>query len=104
MMKHYFFHNPVFRIVAPAIYGLFIYFLILLVNNNVAQINDLFVTQELYVCVVLTYISFETIRAMILLLNNTLQNKKPALMITIQFGLTTLISVGLIILCLSAYF
>ena len=103
-MKHYFFHNPVFRIVAPAIYGLFVYFLILLVNNNVAQVNDLFVTQELYVCIFLSYLSFESVRAIILVLNRILREKRPSLVIASQFVLTTAFSVGLVILCLTAYF
>jgi len=58
-MKHYFFHNAIFRLVAPAIYGLLLYLLILLINNNVTQVNDLFITQELYVVIFLTYLSFE---------------------------------------------
>jgi sensor histidine kinase YesM len=104
VMKHYFFHNPVFRIVAPPIYGVFVYFLILLVNNNVAQINDLFVTQELYVCIFLSYLSFESVRTIILLLSRILKEKKPALVIALQVVITMIFSVGLIIACVTAYF
>ncbi|MEX1241495.1 MAG: histidine kinase [Cyclobacteriaceae bacterium] len=103
-MKHYFFHNPVFRIVAPAIYGVFVYFLILLVNNNVAQINELFVTQELYVCIFLSYLSFESVRTLILLLSRILRGKKSALVMALQVVITMIFSVGLIIACLTAYF
>ena len=45
-MNRYFFHSALFRLLAPAIYGLIIYLLILLINNTVTQINDLFMTQS----------------------------------------------------------
>ena len=103
-MKHYFFNNAIFRLVAPAIYGLLIYLLILLINNNVAQVNALFSTQEVYVCIFLTYLSFETIRALILLVNNLLKQKPPGIIIPVQLLVTLLVSVGLVLLSIIAYF
>jgi hypothetical protein len=103
-MKHYFFNNPIFRLVAPPIYGVIIYLLILLINNNVAQVNDLFTTQEVYVCILLSYLSFEVTRAVILLLNRLIKGKSPQFIIPVQLLATSVISVGLVALSLSLYF
>src|SRR5688572_23221109 len=103
-MKRYFIHNALFRIVAPPVYGVLIYLLILLLNNNVTQVNDLFVSQEVYVCIVLTYISFEFMRLIIVLLDKFLKDKHQAIRIPLQFIVTSALSVALVGVCLSSYF
>jgi sensor histidine kinase YesM len=103
-MKRYFIHHPVFRIVAPLIYGVLVYLLVLMINNAVGQINDLFNSMELYVCIGLTYVSFESIRILIVLLTKYNAGKSHALHLAIQFVTTTFISVGIIMIILSAYF
>jgi sensor histidine kinase YesM len=103
-MKGYFIHNAVFRIVAPAVYGVLIYLLILLINNNVAQVNVIFVSQEVYVFIALTYLSFESIRMMIVLINRFAKGNSPAARHTFQVVITTVISVVIVIVCLSYYF
>jgi hypothetical protein len=103
-MKRYFIHNPLFRIVAPPIYGILIYLLILLLNNNVSQVNDLFVSQEVYVCIVLTYLSFEFIRLCIILISKFLRLESEGPRILFQFILTTGFSVFLIVAALKIYF
>jgi sensor histidine kinase YesM len=103
-MKRYFIHNPLFRIVAPPIYGILIYLLILLLNNNVSQVNDLFVTQEVYVCIVLCYLSFEFTRLCIVLINKFQLVEAEGLRILFQFILTTSLSVFLIVAALKFYF
>jgi hypothetical protein len=103
-MNRYFFHSAVFRLAAPAVYGLIVYLLILLINNNVAQVNDLFVSQELYVCVFLTYLAFEVLRVTILIINKALAKKTEAIRILAQFVLTGVITVALVLICLMAYF
>lgn len=103
-MNRYFFHNPLFRLVAPAIYGMILYLLILLINNNVSQVNDIFITEELYVCVLLTYLAFEVIRVVIVLMQRMLKEKPTVIVISLQLAITTLLSVGLVILTLMAYF
>ena len=99
-----FYHNAIFRICAPGIYGLLVYLLILLINNNVRQLNDLFITEELYVCVFLSYLSFELIRSIILVVNKVLRPKSPALVISVQVITSIMISTALVLLCLMAYF
>ena len=102
-MKHYFFNNAIFRLVAPATYGLLIYLLILLINNDVTQVNDLFTTEEVYVCIFLSYLSFEVIRTIIVVLNRTLK-QRSAFTIIAQLVLTLVISVALVLLSLMLYF
>jgi LytS/YehU family sensor histidine kinase len=103
-MKRYFIHNPVFRIVAPPVYGVLIYLLILLLNNNVSQVNDLFVTQEVYVCIALSYLSFEFIRLCIILIGKFLKTEAEGLRMLFQFILTTALSVFLVVGALKVYF
>lgn len=103
-MKRYFIHNPLFRILAPAIYGVLIYLLILLINNNVAQVNELFISQEVYVCIGLSYISFEFTRLIIIVMNKLLKDRYQSVRIALQFVITAALSVTLVLVCLSFYF
>jgi hypothetical protein len=101
-MKKYFIHNAFFRLLAPAVYGVLIYLLILLINNNIRQINELFVGQEVYACIGLTYLSFEAMRLIIVLLNKFLNEKYTR--IPVQLVLTTVTSVVLVVIGFSFYF
>jgi hypothetical protein len=68
-MKKLFIHNPIFRITAPPVYGVLVYLLILLVNNNLNELTGIFSNKELYVCIGLSYLSMESLRLSILCLN-----------------------------------
>lgn len=103
-MKRYFIHNALFRIVAPPIYGVLVYLLVLLVNNDVTQVNALFSTGEVYVCIGLTYLCFEGMRLSIVILNKLLKNRTEAARIVIQLLVTTSLSVSLVLGSLSLYF
>jgi sensor histidine kinase YesM len=103
-MKRYFIHNPFFRLVAPAVYGILSYFLILLINNNVAQINDFYSSEEVYSNIAFTYLSYESIRIVILLLDRFLPVRYGRMRVALQLILTTLVSVGLVLLGLNLYF
>jgi hypothetical protein len=103
-MKRYFIHNPVFRLVAPAVYGILIYLLILLINNNVMQINEIFISQEVYVFIILSYLNFECIRFLIILLDNISKRRDSDFRPAIQVITTTIISVILVMTCLTLYF
>lgn len=103
-MKRYFIHNPLFRIVAPPVYGILIYCLILLIHNNVGQIKDLFVSQEVYVCIGLTYIAFEFIRIQIVLMNRFLKHKSESFRIPFQLIASSVLAVALVVICLKLYF
>lgn len=66
-MKKLFIYNPFFRLLAPLIFGVMVYLLILLVGNNLREITQIFSNQELYVSICLTYLSFESLRLMVAL-------------------------------------
>ena len=68
-MKKLFIHNPIFRISSPLVYGVLVYLLILLVNNNVNELSGIFSNKELYVCIGLSYLSMESLRLVIVYLN-----------------------------------
>lgn len=103
-MKRYFIHNLFFRLLAPIIYGVMAYLFILLINNNVSQINDFFSSREVYICIVLTYLSFESIRMILLLLDRYLPTRYEEVRILLQLILTTTLSVGLVTAGLNFYF
>jgi LytS/YehU family sensor histidine kinase len=103
-MKKYFIHNPLFRLLAPAVYGILLYLLVLLINNNVTQLNEFFSGQEVYICIGLTYLSFETIRLTTILLNKFLPKKYSFIQTPIQLVVSTVASTLLVIGCLKLYF
>ena len=103
-MKKYFIHNPFFRLFAPAVYGILIYLLILLINNQVLHVEEFFNEQEVYICIGLTYLSFESIRIVIVILDKFLKGRYVLLRIPIQFTLTTIISTITVMIGLTLYF
>lgn len=103
-MKRYFIHNPLFRLLAPAVYGILVYLLILLINNNVMQLTNLFTGEEVYVCIGLSYLSFESLRVLIMLMTRALKDEHLRIVIPVQLGATTLVSVSLVMSALSMYF
>ncbi|MEP2770995.1 MAG: histidine kinase [Fulvivirga sp.] len=66
-MKKIFIHNPFFRLLVPPVYGVLIYLLILLINNDVSQISEIFMGQEVYACIGLSYLLSEVLRLNILI-------------------------------------
>lgn len=103
-MKRYFIHNAFFRLLAPIVYGALAYLLILLISNNVAQVNDFFSGQEVYVCIGLVYVSLESMRVIIILLDKFLPERYLPLRVPVQFLITTVVSVGLVSVGLHLYF
>jgi two-component system, LytTR family, sensor kinase len=62
MMRGIFIHHPLFRILFPALYGLLMYVLVLLVFDSIQQLEKNFFSQEALLCVALTYALFESLR------------------------------------------
>ena len=58
-MNKLFIHTPVFRFLSPIFSGIVGYLLILLINNNIGQLQEEFLSQELYVCIALSYLVHE---------------------------------------------
>ncbi|UII24710.1 histidine kinase [Fulvivirga maritima] len=103
-MKKLFIHNALFRILIPPFYGIVVYFMILLINNNVSQISEIFTGQEVYVCIGLTYILSETLRIIVLLLNRFYSPEINSQRIWTQTLLGIAASILVISICISAYF
>lgn len=103
-MKKYFIHNPFFRLLAPAVFGILIYLLILLINNTITQLNEFFSSQEVYICMALSYLSFETNRLVIVLLDKFLKGKYLLLRIPVQLLFSTILSTMLVVISISLYF
>jgi sensor histidine kinase YesM len=103
-MKRYFIHHPVFRILAPAFYGALVYLLVLMINDTVAQINDLFNSQELYLCIGLTYLAFESCRLVIVIQHRFQRDRRTSRLITTQVVATLILSTGLVMIGLHLYF
>lgn len=103
-MKRYFIHNPFFRLLAPVIYGVLTYLLILLINNNVSQVNDFYSSEEVYISIALTYLSFESMRLVVIILDKFLPERYLRIRIPIQFVITFIVSVFLVFIGLTLYF
>jgi hypothetical protein len=101
-MKRVLIHNPYFRIFAAPVYGVLVYLIILLIHNNVEQLGSLFSNQEVYVCITLSLIAFESMRTTIILIGIFF---KPAQKkIALQLLLTTLFSVGMVLIAIFFYY
>ncbi|ELR72308.1 putative two-component system sensor protein histidine kinase [Fulvivirga imtechensis AK7] len=104
-MKKIFINHTLFRLLVPPFYGALVYLLILLVNNNVAQISEIFTGQEVYVCIGLSYLLSETLRLNVKLAEKLTDDQTTALSRIILQTLSGLIlSVIVISLTISAYF
>jgi len=101
-MKKLFIHNPFFRILTPPVYGILVYLIILLVNNNVEQITTLISNQEVYVSMALSLVAFESMRLTIVLLERLRipeRRKMP-----LQFLATSLAAIATVLLAISQYY
>lgn len=104
-MKKVFIHNPIFRILAPIAYGIVVYILILLVFDSIQSLNENYFNQEAYICIGLTYLVFESLRFVIIVLDKYVkvdENLKPR--IAIQVITTTILSVSIVSGGLILYF
>ncbi|GCC52426.1 histidine kinase [Chryseotalea sanaruensis] len=104
-MTHIFVHSIIFRICSAPLFGVLIYLLILLINNTLSAAEEIFNNQELYVCILLSYISFESMRGVIRLLE---YKSTPGVSfqkrLFIQLILSLGLSVSLVGFVIAAYF
>ncbi len=71
-MKKPVIHEALFRLLAPVFFGLLVYLMLLLMNNQTAQLNQLFRSQEMYICMFLSLVLFESLRLAILTIEKRL--------------------------------
>ena len=103
-MKKLFIHNPIFRLLAPLFSGSIVYLLILLVNNNVAQLQDQFLGQELYVCIGLSYIIQEFSRLSLVLFDRFVLIKNISIRYILQIILSVALCVFLVSFSIKVYY
>lgn len=103
-MNKLFVHNTFFRFISGIIFGILVYLLILLINNSVESLTDTFSNQELYVSIILSYLSFESMRVVIKILDHNAKDDNLKQRMIIQIVSTLAVSLGLISVVIAAYF
>lgn len=103
-MRKLFIHQPLFRFLSPLFSGVVVYLLILLLNNNVAQLQEEFLGEDLYVCIGLSYIVQELSRALLLLFKRIPDFKGLFLNILLQIIISLAITISVVIVSISYYF
>ena len=103
-MKKLFIHHPVFRLFSPLFSGSLVYLLILLSNNDVEQINEQFLTQELYFCIGLSYLIQEFSRITLILFVRVFQKTSQIAKWIIQVGLTILFTFLIVSVLVNLYY
>jgi len=87
------------------VYGIIVYLLILLINNSLATLNESFLTQEVYISIVLTYLVMESNRLLIKVTEKyPLSLERMGGRIAMLFLSSTVFSVVVVSLVIAAYF
>ncbi len=102
-MKKLFVHHPLFRLLSPLFSGILVYLLILLVNNNVEQLNEQFLSDELYFCIGLSFIIQELSRLLLVVFQRSGQNKGRLFLVT-QVIASLLVCIGVVTLAIQLYY
>ena len=103
-MKKLFIHNPLFRLLSPVFSGIVVYLLILLINDNVEQLREHFLSEELLVCVALSFIIQELARALLLLFKRLPEQVPPIYAYAIQILSSILICIAVVTVTIHIYF
>jgi len=103
-MNKLFIHTPVFRFLSPFFSGIVAYSLILLINNRIEELQEQFLSQELYVCIALSFIVHEFSRLMLWLFKRTPNFLGTAFMLFIHIIISVLVSAVLISLLIISYY
>ncbi len=86
-------------------YGIIVYLLILLINNSLATLNESFLTQEVYISIVLTYLVMESNRLLIKVTEKyPLSLERMGGRIAMVIISSTVLSILVVSLPISAYF
>ncbi len=105
MMNRLFIHNAIFRICSGPISGLLAYLVLLLVNNSLQDVEQLFSSQELYVFIVLSYLSLESMRMVIIRFEKSRTEWKSIQQrALLQIVASLAVSLGLIWLSIASYY
>ena len=103
-MKRLFIHHPLFRLLSPLFSGIVVYLLILLINNNVAQLQEQFLGEELYVCIGLSFIIQEFSRLLLIVFNTFLRKMPLIAGLIVQVFTSLLLCVVLVTAAIRLYY
>lgn len=103
-MKKLFIHKPLFRLLSPVFSGVIVYLLILLVNNNVAQLQNEFLGEELYVCIGMSYLIQEFSRILLLLFKRFSFFYNTLLSIVLQIVISMILCVVIVTFAITLYY
>ena len=103
-MNRLFIHQALFRILSAPVLGVMVYLLILLINNNFADLENIFSGAEVYVCIGLAFVSLETMRLTLSVSEKWLSKQSIRRRIMVQVVATLSVSLLLIALAIWAYY
>ena len=103
-MNRLFINHPLFRLCSGVLAGILIYLLILLINNTVEDIDKIYNHSELYVCIALCYLVFESMRLVIRLMDRYSSEGNFQRRLISRGIATIVVSLGLMTAAISAYF
>ena len=103
-MKKLFVNNVIFRWVGPFFVGLVIYLLILLLQNTISSLGEIFASQELYLCVAIAYFNFEYARFCVLFLKPKKSNWPLFIVPSLQIIATFIGLLAVIYLAVTFYY
>ncbi|MEM8506641.1 MAG: histidine kinase [Bacteroidota bacterium] len=104
MTQRLFVHHPMFRLISPLFGGTLVYLLILLINNSIAVLQETFLSQELYVCIGLAYITQEGSRLSLLLFQSLDRPKSFLLKMVLQLISSIVLTIVLVSIAMYFYF
>jgi len=98
-------NNSVFRLFTPIFYGVTMYILILLIFDRVQDLSENFLILEVVLCLIITYILFESMRFFILLVEKSItSNLIVSKRLLLQGGGSLLLSLVITSMVISFYF
>jgi len=104
-MKKSFLYNTAFRLVAPVFHGVVLYILVLMISGQLSVLVESYFSSELYVCLILSFLVFESNRLSDLLFRKWSPKSLESIWgMAAQLLVNTGISVLLAISVLAAYF
>ncbi len=103
-MKKLFIHQPLFRLLSPIFSGVVVYLLILLLNNNVIQLQEEFLSEELYVCIGLSYIIQEFSRVLLLVFKRIPKLENTVFNLLFQVIISLILSVVIVTISITQYY
>ncbi len=102
-MNKLFIHHPLFRLLSPLFSGVLVYLLVLLVNNNVEQLYEQFLSDELYFCIGLSFIIQELSRLLVVLFRKYAE-KKGRLFLFLQMLASLIVCISAVTIAIYFYY